>query len=660
MAPIRTPTTRTEVRSQPKPKPTLPRSAKPKAIEQALLKLKRDQFIAKERPAVTAHGARLLGQALGQAPTTAGVKALKTSASSEAQDKAKELIEGSPVPNPNLLARYLRESTPEVQRELIRQVADSENAAQWLQGVELGADSRKGKLNEGYDDMKTVGDALNRAYREGDIDKNDLKAWAESWGPEGTASMVQSIGLSVGSSDGGGIVEALGEQAKSLGYDQAAALAFTSSDSLIDKHYPTADAQRAAFEEVKSYIDDSMSSSWEWAPEDRNAMGSALVNAARLTARGNGYTQEELDAKVDELGPELVGEAIAQAGERVFNGAGDGPLDVLGDAATRAAAKTDDGDDKKLWETAAATAYTQSPSLMQANLKTDEERMKAFETLNAYLAETRGEWSLAKNDGGYSLVRAPQAMEGLNRLLSAHPQLITQMLDAEPQAKGEANLVQLFESIALNPDVPASERDRLSKTINSHIEDQMSSASAGDANEAASRVGRILGTLQVAADRAVNDAEAPDDKVKELALGFASSLVGTAASAGLTATTGPVGAAIGNAILGQVLPEIFKTNPPAADEIQRAFTNKLKDAGINVSAGEAGHDLLKTTYLAMHDAITEQIEKTNNPADKAKLQEQLNVVQGVINGLSTFGDTHDSGEGGGELATELNARRDNP
>ncbi len=584
----------------------------------------------------------------------AGVAAL---ASDEKREEAEALLANFP-PNPSGLANQLREAAddPELRRALIAEVFASGAASSWLNG-EIFATSGDGYQNEGYDDLTEVAAAVGEAYRAGDISDEQLRELAEDLGPDQTAILVQTLALGANNGGNDGVVEALGEQAEALGYEQAAALAFTSTDALIAEHYPTAEAQRAAFEDVEAFIEeyDQESDFLERHPALRNAVGSAVVNAARLTANGNGWTQEELDEELRELGPRLTGELIAQAGERGFNGAADGPLDVLGDAATRVAA-SEDGDDREAWELNAAIAYTQSTALIDANLPDDDARHAAFDTLNAYLAESRDEWGNAV-DGEYSLVRAPQAVEGLNRLLSAHPEMITQLLDGG--AEGEADLVQLFESVALIPGVPQSLRDNLQRTVEGYVQDQLESVDSGNANAVGARIGRLLGTLQVAANRAVENAEAGDSEVRTLALDLAAGIAGVAAEAALTGVTGPLGAAVAGTVVEGVLGGLFADDPPSQSELEDAFVDRLKEAGIDVSAGERGHDSISEVFRALDDALTEQLGELEGDELRAA-QEQLAVIENVLQGLSTFGDTLDSAEGGGELNVILNDRGDEP
>lgn len=578
--------------------------------------------------------------------------------SDDKRDEAADILLGPA--NPSALANALRDAAddPELRRALIAEAFASGQADAWLNG-EVFTDSRRGQVNEGYDDLTEVANATAEAYRAGDITDEQLRELAEDLGPERAAVFVQTLALGTNASGNGGVVEAFGEQAEALGFDQAAALAFTSNDVLLQEHYPTAEAQREAFGHLEEFIEryDDDEYALESFPVLRNALGSAVVNAARLTANGNGWSQEQLDEELRELGPTLTGEIIAQAGERLFNEQADGPLDVLGDSATRVAAGAE-GDDQEAWQLNAAIAYTQSPALIEANLGTEEARHAAFDAINGYLADSRGEWSLAERDG-YSLVRGPQAVEGLNRLLGTHPEMITELLDSG--AEGEADLVQLFESISLIPGVPQQLRDQLQRTVEGYVADQLASVEPGNANEVGERIGKLLGTLQVASNRAVSSAEAGDTQVRDLALDLAAGIAGAAAEVALTGVAGPLGAAIGGTVVSAVLGSMFENDPPSQSEIEDAFVDRMKEAGIDVSAGERGHDTLTELYRELQDALVEQLAQLpEGDPRRDEVQLQIELAQGVLNGLDTFGDTLDSGEDAGDLNVILNDRGDEP
>lgn len=352
----------------------------------------------------------------------------------------------------------------------------------------------------------------------------------------------------------------------------------------------------------------------------------------------------------------MVQEAVAFAGRHDWNGRVPGPLDTLGDSAARLAGRG--GDDGTAWDVAAQIAYTESPSLIEANLDTPEKREHAFDVLNQYLAESRDEWSLAADeDSGYSLLRAPEANDGITRLLATNPEIIDAKL--EEGAQGEADLVQLFESISLNPYVPQRMRDRVTRAVDGYVQEQLASVDAGNASQVGERLGRLLGTLQVAANRAVDGAEGDErSRVEAAAVNVLGTITGGLVEAGLAATTGPLGAIIGGAIAQEVIGQVFGSDvEPTRDEIERAVFEQLERAGIDVSAGEAGADSLNETLNATYDALNVRLQ-TATGAEREQIQNQMAIVQGLINGFDTFGDTLDSNEGGGQLAEELNERDD--
>jgi len=556
------------------------------------------------------------------------------------------------------LASSLRGTAPQLRSELVAQVvnhADPAVAAASISGPPGIAGT--GSLHAAYDAMELVSTGLSEAHREGRVDDAGLRRLAETWGADQTAIMVQSLAMGRNASGAGGVVEALGEQALALGYDTAAALAFTSTDALLAEHYPTAEAQREAFRHVEAFIDGAADreSALELNPSYRHAVSSALVNASRLTANGNGYRPDALDDTLRRLGPELVGESVARAGERVFNGGVPGPLDTLGDAARRVAEEAD-GDEREAWQTNASLAHTQSAELIAENLGTQEARLEAFDDLNQVLAERRGEWADAERDG-YALSGLPRAALGINRLLATSPDLLTGVLDRGPE--GRADLVQLFESVALDPAVPAALRDGLTRGLEGYIERQTASIAPGAANEVGTRLGTLLGALQVAADRAVQNAPFPDERIRELALNLASRVAGTAAYAALGAVSGPVGSVVGGLVIDETLNHVFGSAAPSEAEARGALVDRLREERIDVSAGELGHEQLQFIYGSLHDALTRQISVAPAGARelRQRLQDQLNVVGGALDGLDAFGRTLHSAEDGGQLAVAL-LRRD--
>lgn len=583
--------------------------------------------------------------------TSSTSAATAVTASPEVQRKAEENL--SMVRDAGGLSYALeREQDPAVRNEMIRQVMNSENADQLLTS-NFGGNAT---TNQDYDQTHTVASAIDDAVRAGAVTQADVNKAVEHMEPESAALFIGSLSIEGNNRALGGAVEMFGIAAKNQGYEQAAALAFTSSDSLIDKYYPTAAEQKKAFEQVNSYIedwDDALAGQDDMNGVARNALEFAVGSAARLTARGNGYGPGELEAELEEMGPRFTQETIARLGEATrFDGRVPGAIDTLSDAAQAVADKG--GKKADDFAVAAALGYTQTPQLISENLKTPEQRRAALEALNGFLAERRDQFGDAANgDPPYSLLRDPQAIEGINNLLGQDPTLLRSLVDGGPQ--GEATLVQLMESISLNPDVPQELRDQFQGRVDGLLRDVMADATKNP-NESGATIGRLLGLIQVAGNRAVEAAgdedQSQQNAVRDLAKDVTSGIVGLALS-----STGPVGSIVGGAVMNQVLDAIFDTPPgPTSQQIRAAFADQLAKAGIDVSSGEIGFDQLQSVLGKTLDALNNVKPLT------PELQDQINRLEQLKDSMdSTFGGSIDSdGGAGGSLATELDKRDDKP
>lgn len=583
-----------------------------------------------------------------------GATAPGAPASDEVREKAEERLEFV-RDSQGFGAALAREQDPAVRDEMVRQAMASDHPEVFFTQPGFGS----GNLNADYDNMKATAAAVEHAMASGAITEADLQHTVRELGEEGTEDFIQSMMINGNNRALGGVVEKLGEAAKAEGFERAEALAFTASEALIDAHYPTAADQRAAFEQVESYIeefDDFIRGDEGEAGLYRTGLEFALGAAARLSARGNGYTDAEMDEELAEVGPRIAQETVARLGEASrFDGRVPGALDTLGDSAKRLGAR--DGDDAEGFRAASAIAYTQTPNLISQNLTTDAEKMAALETLNAYLADDRGNWDLAKEEG-FSLLRDPQALDGLNNLLAGNPQLIGQLVNGGPEK--EATLVQLYESIALDPNVPAAERDRFNASINNFLNREIARANENP-NVTGNEIGKLFGLIQVAGNRVVENAKDDDkDVTGELVRGVVKSA--TSAIVGLAlAETGPIGSAVGGFVVGKILDSIFAEPPgPTQAQIRNAFVEKLAAEGIDVSSGEAGQDALTSVLRQTLDGLNNALSDARTDAERDAIQEQINRLDQLNTSIgNAFSQTINS-EGGaaGELARALDRRED--
>jgi len=501
--------------------------------------------------------------------------------------------------------------------------------------------------NVAYDNQKLLTGVIGDAYKSGYITDANLQQIAKDLGDEGTQEFVLSLAANPGNVDNSGsdsVVEALGKQAQTLGYNTAAALAFTSSSSLINEHYQSAQAQRDAFALVRGYLerfdDQSERAGFYTDPTGdsatlRSGLSLAVLNASRLSANGDGYTADEFDDLLKKLGPDLINEVVARAGNVPGDDAFNGTLDALGDASTRIASNASDKDKEK-WRVNAAIADTQSPDLIAGNLATPQARLDAFNLLNQQLVGLRDDVQDAA--GHYSLLKQPAILEGMTTLLERNgDEILTNKLNTAQDYQGQADLVQFFQSSLFSVSTSADVRNRLENVVSSYLDQKLNSPGA-ESGLVGSDAGELLGTLNVASTRAI--AAAPDQDRSELE-GFSRSLAAKTVGAlggkglevlieGLGITTGgPVGivaTTIGGELISKTLDSLFGVDdkPPTRQEIEEAFVQAMQDAGIEVNLGESTLDTLDQVYNQSIAALENRIKQyPGNSLRASELNRQI-------------------------------------
>ncbi len=377
--------------------------------------------------------------------------------------------------------------------------------------------------NVAYDNQKFLSGLMGDAYEAGYISDADLHQMAEKLGAEDTEALILNLASDPSNLSNYGsdrIVEALGKQADALGYETAAALAFTSSESLIAEHYSTAQSQRDAFNLVRGYIErfdehnERIGFYTDYTGESattRSELTLALLNASRLTANGNGYTQSEFDELLKDLGPDLVNEAITRAGQISGDDYLNNALDALGDASQRIGQSVS-GDDQEKWQVNSAIAYTQSGSLIRGNLTSPQARLDAFDLLNKQLVDLRDDVEDA--EGRYTLLRQPAILEGMTTLLENNgTEILNDKLNTGPDYEGQADLVQFFQSSIFSVNTSPSVRARLENVIDSYVSGALNNPGA-NSGLVGSDVGELFGTLNVASQRAIE--AAPSEQRSEI------------------------------------------------------------------------------------------------------------------------------------------------
>jgi hypothetical protein len=512
--------------------------------------------------------------------------------------------------------------------KLIGEIIRSKDAERLLLDYGLPNSPR----NITYDQQKAVAGAVGDAYKAGEVSDADLKDLATRLGPEKTANLIMTLANDPNNTKAGGVVEALGKQAKDLGYKQAAALAFTSSDELIKKNLPTSADRKAAFGEVKSFIDkgkDNAKYNQDAGAQYNSQLALAVGNAARLTAMGDGYNQKDFDNLLKDLGPRVTNEVIARATAVEGDGRKGGALDILGQTSERIAAGAK-GDDKRKWEVNTAVAYTSSPELIKTHLDTPEKRMQAFDTLNKELYRQRGNVKDALKFS-YSLLGQPAAASGMANLLATNGKEILEAKIGQngQNYKGQADLAQFLQSTVYSPLTDAATRQKIESSIGDYVNNSVEAGKKGDVF-AGERIGALLGVSQVALDRGVKDAQTPEQKSKleQIADGIAKAAIGKLGET-LLAETGPIGSYVGGKVLDKVLEEVFGDHQPSPEKLGEAFIEALKKKGVDIQGVETHRD-------GLVNAINEIEQALNKARDGATSQKEINDITKAYEYLETL------------------------
>jgi hypothetical protein len=514
--------------------------------------------------------------------------------------------------------------------------------------------------NVGYDNQQFLSGLIGDAYETGHISDADLRQIAEKLGAEDTEGLILNLASDPGNVTNYGsarVVEALGRQAESLGFETAAALAFTSSESLIAEHYSSPQSQREAFDLVRGYLErfdehsERIGFYTDYTGESattRSQFTLALLNASRLTANGNGYTQNDFDELLGGLGPDFVNEAIARAGNITGDDYLNNSLDALGDASQRIA-RSQSGDDQEKWQVNTAIAYTQSRALIRGNLTSAQARMETFDLLNGQLVGLRDDVQDAA--GEYTLLRQPAMLEGMTTLLEGHgTEILNNKLNTGPDYRGQADLVQFFQSSIFSVNTSASVRTRLENVVDSFITAALNNPGA-DSGLVGSDIGELLGTLNVASQRAIQAAPSEQrSEIETFGRSLASKTFGALGGKGLSAlitgvgitTTGPVGivtTTVGGAIIGRAFDGLFGVNdkPPTRAQIEEAFVQAMIDSGVEVNLGESSLDALAEVYNQSIAALEREI------AQHPVTSERYGVLDRQIAQLEQLRSTLDSG-----------------
>lgn len=504
--------------------------------------------------------------------------------------------------------------------------------------------------NRTYDNQQQIAEKLGEAYANGTITDADLNGLAKKLGDDrlnesASQRFVTLLAQDPDNLHSGGIVEAYGKEAKSLGQDQATALAFSSSEELIRNNLTTAEARQKAFGQVESFLESNnvvADARYGASPMLQSAYVQALTNAARLKSWGV-TSDQAFDAILDKGGPRFVQEAIARSSQIEGDDASNSALNVLGDASRRLA-KTHDGDERHDWNVNSALAYTQSETLINGNLSTPDQRLNAFDLLNHELAGTRDAARDAAKDG-YSLLRAPAMAEGLAQLLESHTEeILTAKLGADGKNyEGQADLINLFQSTLFSPYTSEATRDRIQSAIEGYIDAEFTGA-GNNSPDIGNRLGSLLGVLDVSSQHAINAAEKPAERdfINKVSSDLAKTLLGAGAKA-LLKPTGPLGSLAGGFVVDQVLNKLFENKPPSAEELGNAYIELLESKGNDISLGSSLRDhyinLLTDTQTALNELRDDATGTRFRDLDNAS-EEAGQLLDGIRHGYGEIVDSY--------------------
>ncbi len=528
--------------------------------------------------------------------------------------------------------------------ELVRQVLTDENAVHALLGFQ-----RSEPRNVNYDEAQAVATGIQEAWEAGAITEADLATLTENLSEEDAAHVALLLASDPANTQPGGVLEAFGEQAQAAGHEQAAALALTSSEALIEEHYPTDSAQREAFEQLEGYLEENERLGHNLdAGQFRAFYSLAASNAVRLSANGNGFSDSQLQSFVEELGPSLANEVLARslqvAGDRDAGGA----VEVLG-RAFEAIAPGADGEDQRRWEVNAATAFTSSNVLIERNLNTPERREEAFTVLTEQLESLRDEAGEAA--GEYSLLEYPAVLDGATRLFGEHgPELIDRAVQSSDPARA-AELSAFLQDTLYSPTATTEARERVQRVLEGYAEDKLSAA-GNDAVQVGQDVGRLLAIVQLSANAAVERAGSAGEAGSpfgDLARGVFASVAGKLAATLVgTVTANPlVGVAVSTAT-SSVLRNILGEEPDPerlAEQLEDHFREMLDGEGINTNFGEQFRRELNDLYAAVSRDLNDAIDSGNHtPAEREELREQAFELEQLYRSLNDAYEDYEDAE----------------
>lgn len=206
---------------------------------------------------------------------------------------------------------------------------------------------------------------------------------------------------------------------------------------------------------------------------------------------------------------------------------------------------------------------------------------------------------------------------------------------------GQAVLQEYFKNTLFSVDTPPDVRTKIEDAVSNYVGDQVAN-SGTDAPLVGDKIGELFGTIQAAGREALAAASgAEKDRIKEFTVGVLSKAVGALVGKGITAlgtsVGGPAGTAAGiaaNAIVGQILSNVFKVSNPDPQVLADQFIADLEAAGGDINLGENLLEDLNDKFNQVLAQLNAEIEKTNDPAVREQLDEARTRLEQLLRSMN--------------------------
>lgn len=207
--------------------------------------------------------------------------------------------------------------------------------------------------------------------------------------------------------------------------------------------------------------------------------------------------------------------------------------------------------------------------------------------------------------------------------------------------KGQATLQKYFRDTLFTTDLKPEIRTKIEDSISKYVGDQVAN-SGTDAPVVGDKIGELLGTIQAAGREALANASgAEKDKIKEFTVGVLSKAVGALVGKGITAlgtsVGGPAGTAAGiaaNAIVSQILGNVFKVSDPDPQALAEQFIKDLEAAGGDIDLGKNLLEQLNDKFNQVLADLNAEISKTTDPAVREQLDEARTRIEQLLRSMN--------------------------